>query len=76
MGERGGDVVKGGEGHYGGRGRGRCGGRGWGIVEGGNVTVGECKVAEVMELVELPQVLVDPLQKYRSAKHMLLGCCA
>ena len=28
-------------------------------VEGGDMTVGECRVAEVMELVELPQVLVE-----------------
>ena len=34
-------------------------GRGGDVVEGGDMTVGECKVAEVMELVELPQVLVE-----------------
>ena len=28
-------------------------------MEGGDMTVGECKVAEVMELVELHQVLMD-----------------
>ena len=34
-------------------------GRGGDVVEGGDMAVGECKVAEVMELVELPQVLVE-----------------
>ena len=28
-------------------------------MEGGDMTVGECKVVEVIELVELPQVLVE-----------------
>ena len=58
--EGGGDVVKEGGGALWREGEGML----WkeGVeegVEGGDMTVGECKVAEVMELVELPQVLVD-----------------
>ena len=44
VGEAGGDVVE---------------GIGGDVVEGGDMAVGECKVAEVMELVEFPQVLVE-----------------
>ena len=56
----GGDIIEGGEGNVvGGRGRGCVTEGGGDFVEGGDMTVGECKVVEVMELVELPQVLVE-----------------
>ena len=55
--KEGGGVIMEGEGTL--RGRGWRRGRRGDVVEGGDMTVGECKVAEVMELVELPQVLVE-----------------
>ena len=65
VGEAGGDVVEGGgedvvkEVGGGGEGEDVVEGRGGDVVEGGDMAVGECKVEEVMELVELPQVLVE-----------------
>ena len=50
---------EGGGGHCCGRERQCCRGRGGDIVEGGEMTVVECKVAEVMELVDLLQVLLE-----------------
>ena len=66
VGEGGENVVEGGGGDF---------------VEGGDMTVRECKVVEVMELVELPQVLVEVDQSifvvlniiYTTSKRLSLG---
>ena len=58
MKEGGGGIVEGGDVVEGG-GEDVVKGGGGDIVEGGDMTVGEYKVAKVMELVELPQVLVE-----------------